>query len=189
MMIFIPFVSILAAQGEARISKQPQLKAIKLNPVVELSFPQKVKLLASKGLKLNSLDTTAFSLKFDPMHLSDPNGDSYAYVYGGVMSTPKGWVGLSANNRDMLMLDIYTNSPKKSNYLIMFYGSTDDPLTLTVNGSMTFDVTKGPFVVPAVIQAGGFFEAVLQVVDKINKDKNVTNGIRIQKITIETVGT
>ena len=189
-MLLLPIVSIFAIQNSPIKVPHLRVSTNHLKPVVELSSPQKLKFLQSKGVKVSSLSNSPFSLTFDPMHLYDASG-SNAFIFGGLRSTPNGCIFISADGREMIMMDIIAKGVKsgsKINFLITFYGNAESPLTLHFNDNMTVDVPMGTFVAPFVIQAGGTFETTLTVTDKLNKDKNVTNSIQVQKITIESIG-
>ena len=194
--MFIPAaLSILLAreaQGTRPALIRPQIKPGNLSPVLEMSQAQKLSFLKSKGLRVMSLSKPKLSLTFDPLHLFDKDSKSYLYVVGAVMPTESGWLGIEPNNHDTMLLTINDSGFKAgatSNYLVTVYGKSDDPLTVNLNDNQTYDIQKGQFSAPFVLQSkNGHDGAWFSVKNKAKIDPSYTPTLMVQKVTVELLG-
>jgi len=181
---------VAAAQlpGFIQISRG-KLRLTPLAPIAQLSEAQKITFLVSKGIDWIK-GKSRLMMTFDSNHLEHKDSSSYLYVVGSVLGGNKGWISIDANKHDFLLLSISGRVKKDSptKYLVTLYGKAESPLRLEVSGGSPTELKEGNFSVPLIIEAtSNTQETILTVEDPKNKEDISTNGVRVQRITVEMV--
>lgn len=181
-------IAVSQIPGFLQISKG-KLRLTPLAPIAQLSEAQKMSFLVSKGISWIKGKSRP-AMTFDPNRLEHKPSGSYLYVVGSILGGEKGWISIDANKHDFLLLSLKGRAKKDTpaKYLVTLYGKAESPLSLEISGGSPAELKEGNFSVPLVIEATDTtHETVLTVEDPKSKDAPSTNGVRVQRLTVELV--